>query len=99
MSVDGTSRPPVYNNLRASLQPNGSIALLFDNYAQPRRRFQYIVKAMVVTQSGAEGAVVTFGSFGAAAVGILVNVSNVTNPDIIPTLELMVEISQYDPQG
>jgi hypothetical protein len=96
--VDGTSRVPVYNSLTASRRPNGTIALNFKGYTPPREDTQYIVKAMVVNQRGAEAAVVTFNSFGTEAIGIVLSVANV-NPDIFPTLELMVEISFYEGEG
>jgi hypothetical protein len=98
VKVDGTSRVPVYNSLTASRRPNGTIALQFKGYTPPPESSQYIVKAMVVNQRGAEGAVVTFNSFGSDAIGIVLSVANVT-PEVFPNLELMVEISFYEGEG
>jgi hypothetical protein len=94
VKLDGTSRPPVYNNLKASGQ-NGVITLTFDGYTPPViREFQYIVKALLVSQKGAEQAVVTFGSF--TDKGILLNVTNVVSPQLFAALEVMVEISLFN---
>lgn len=97
VKVDGTSRPPVYNSLKASTQPGitGVIALNFEGYTPPKEKFQYIVKALVVSQKGAEQAVVTFASFAPATTGIVMSVANVTEA-AFRSLELMVEISRYE---
>ena len=95
VNTDGTSRATVYNNLRATVQSSGEIALNFSGYTPPTANFQYIVKAMVVTRKGAEQAVVTFSRFLAARTGILLNVLNV-DAEIRGQMELVVEISRYE---
>ncbi|HET6980068.1 MAG TPA: hypothetical protein VFI24_27290 [Pyrinomonadaceae bacterium] len=95
VKADGTSREPVFNNLVASLQPGGQIALMFSGYQPPAGTFQYIVKALIVFQAGTGNAEVAFHSFGPAGTGILMNVSGV-NAAIMSGLELMVEISRYE---
>jgi hypothetical protein len=88
----GGSRAPVYNGLELLSQPSGTISLRFTGYRTPNASFQYIVKALAVSRAGTAPPVVTFGSFGSAQIGIVMNVANVT-PD---NLELMVEISRYE---
>jgi hypothetical protein len=96
-TLDDATVAPVFNNLTATLQPDNRIALNFRGYTPPtgRRSFQYIVKALVVFQAGAERATVSFSEFDRASIGILMTVSNVNN-DVLRRLQLMVEISRYE---
>jgi hypothetical protein len=95
VKTDGTSRGLVFNSLRAAVLEGDQIALNFRGYAAPPRNSQYIVKALVVAERGTETAVVSFNSFGAPKIGILMTVSNVTT-ELLGRLELMVEISRYE---
>lgn len=97
-TTDELTVAPVFNGLTATLQADNRIALNFRGYAPPTtaRGFQYIVKALVVSQgAGTERATVAFSAFGIRTIGILMSVSNVT-PEVLRRLQLMVEISRYE---
>lgn len=97
VGTNGSSRPPVYNGLKATGQQNGNDILLeFAGYALPAQAHQYIAKVLAVVQKGTETAVVTFNSF--TEKGILVSTNNVPR-SIFDRMELMVEISRFEAGG
>ena len=95
---DGTSRAPVYNDLKASIGRTGDFVLTFKDYAPPTERFQYIVKVLVVQpRDPLKAPIVGLRAFQRQ--GILLAVSDGGNPlaaDVAQQTELMIEISRYE---
>jgi hypothetical protein len=96
---DGSSRPPVYNNLSARLfsptSPTPTQLLIqFDNYRPPDDTFTYIVKALPVLTEVFRGPIITFDRF--LPEGILLDIRDLGQPSQnLSALELMIEISQF----
>lgn len=91
---NGTSRPPVFNDLVMKATGPGTVLLRFKAYKVPDESFQYIVKAIGVSKEALDLTVV-FSEFRDD--GILMGAVLRNKPvQEIEALELMVEISRYE---
>lgn len=96
---DGSSRAPVYNDLKGAVTTAGEFVLNFKGYRVPTAKVQLVVKAMLVQpkESILKSPTVMFKEFRPS--GIILSILEggaQVNAQITRQLELMVEISIFE---
>ena len=91
---------PAYNGLSLIKFGTGTLILTFNGIRVPDTSFQYIVKALPVTNDRAAAVAVTMGKFSAGIFDLFVTLNGAPMPtDQFPQFKFMVEVSQYAVKG